>query len=191
MQENLTEGRSFRYKIIRSQRRTMSVEIRQDGQVVVRAPYRVSQTRIRQFVDEKEDWIRKNLEKIQSQEQEKKQLPELSQEKKRQLREAAGEVFLQRCRYFAGLLNVEFNRITIREQKTRWGSCSSSRNLNFNWKLMLAPPEILDYVVVHELCHLKEMNHSPAFWHEVEKVLPDYAQRKKWLKDNGWKLMQA
>ncbi|WP_373212001.1 M48 family metallopeptidase [Ruminococcus sp. 5_1_39BFAA] len=191
MQESLTDVQPFRYKVIRSKRRTMALEIRQDGQVVVRAPYRISQVRIQRFVEEKADWIQKNLEKIQNQQQEKTQLPKLSQEERIRLQKAAGEVFLQRSRYFAELLNVHFNRITIREQKTRWGSCSSNRNLNFNWKLMLAPPEILDYVVVHELCHLKEMNHSPAFWHEVEQILPDYAQRKKWLKDNGWKLMQA
>lgn len=191
MQQNLTKSRPFAYKVIRGQRRTMAVEIHQDGQIVVRAPYRISQTRIRQFVEEKSDWIQKNLEKMQGKQQEKTQLPKLSPEERARLQKAAGEVFLQRSRYFAELLNVHFNRITIREQKTRWGSCSSKQNLNFNWKLILAPPEILDYVVVHELCHLKEMNHSPAFWHEVEQILPDYPQRKKWLKDNGWKLMQV
>lgn len=191
MQQNLTKSRPFAYKVIRSQRKTMAVEIHQDGQIVVRAPYRISQTRIRQFVEEKSDWIQKNLEKMQGKQQEKTQLPKLSPEERERLQKAAGEVFLQRSRYFAELLNVHFNRITIREQKTRWGSCSSKQNLNFNWKLILAPPEILDYVVVHELCHLKEMNHSPAFWHEVEQILPDYPQRKKWLKDNGWKLMQV
>lgn len=191
MQQNLTKSRPFAYKVIRSQRKTMAVEIHQDGQIVVRAPYRISQTRIRQFVEEKSDWIQKNLEKMQGKQQEKTQLPKLSPEERARFQKAAGEVFLQRSRYFAELLNVHFNRITIREQKTRWGSCSSKQNLNFNWKLILAPPEILDYVVVHELCHLKEMNHSPAFWHEVEQILPDYPQRKKWLKDNGWKLMQV
>ena len=81
-----------------------------------------------------------------------------------------------------------YRNITIREQKTRWGSCSSEKNLNFNWKLILAPPEVLDYVVVHELCHLKEMNHSKAFWDEVGKVMPEYETYKLWLKENGWKL---
>lgn len=191
MRETLTGVRPFRYTVIRSRRRTMTLEIRRDGQLVVRAPYRISQVEIQRFVGEKADWIQKNLEKVQSQQQQKTQLPKLSQEEKMRLQKAAEEVFLQRSEYFANLLNVHFSRITIREQKTRWGSCSSNRNLSFNWKLMLAPPEILDYVVVHELCHLKEMNHSPAFWHEVEQILPDYAHRKKWLKDNGWKLMQA
>ena len=89
---------------------------------------------------------------------------------------------------FARLMGVSYRNITIREQKTRWGSCSSEKNLNFNWKLILAPPEVLDYVVVHELCHLKEMNHSKAFWDEVGKVMPEYETYKLWLKENGWKL---
>lgn len=88
----------------------------------------------------------------------------------------------------APALGVTPGRITIREQKSRWGSCSSRNNLNFNWKLMLAPPEALEYVVVHELCHLIEFNHSQRFWRLVESRLPEYEAAKKWLKDNGEKL---
>ena len=86
-------------------------------------------------------------------------------------------------------MGVTYGRITIRNQVSRWGSCSSVGNLNFNCLLMLAPPEVRDYVVVHELCHRKEMNHSPAFWAEVEKMIPDYKAHKKWLKDNGTALI--
>ena len=99
-------------------------------------------------------------------------------------------MFPVRGSYYLRNIGVDYGIITIREQKTRWGSCTSEGNLNFNWLLMLAPPEILDYVVVHELCHRKEMNHSAAFWREVEHILPDYRERKKWLKDNGWYLME-
>ena len=102
----------------------------------------------------------------------------------------AKKIFPERTAYFAKRMGVTYKRITIREQKTRWGSCSSAGNLNFNWLLILAPPEVLDYVVVHELCHRREMNHSQAFWKEVEKILPDYRERQKWLKDNGWRLME-
>lgn len=100
----------------------------------------------------------------------------------------AKETITKRVSYFARLMGVSYRNITIREQKTRWGSCSSEKNLNFNWKLILAPPEVLNYVVIHELCHLKEMNHSKAFWDEVEKVMPEYETYKLWLKENGWRL---
>ena len=83
------------------------------------------------------------------------------------------------------VIGVKCEKWTIRYMKTRWGSCSSRGNLNFNWRLMLAPPRVLDYVVVHELCHRKHMDHSPAFWQEVGNLLPDYKTLRKWLKDNG------
>ena len=82
----------------------------------------------------------------------------------------------------------EFGRVAVRDQRTRWGSCSSKHNLNFNWKLIMAPPEALDYVVVHELCHLHEFNHSPRFWAQVGSVMPDYEIWKKWLKAHGGEL---
>lgn len=90
-----------------------------------------------------------------------------------------------RCAYFAKRMAVDYNRIAVRAAKTRWGSCSAQGNLNFHWKLVLMPPEILDYVVVHELAHRKEMNHSQRFWAEVERILPDYKARRKWLKEFG------
>lgn len=100
-------------------------------------------------------------------------------------RKAARPIIYLKVEAYARRLGVTYGRVSIKEQKSRWGSCSSKGNLNFNWKLVLAPPEILDYVVVHELCHLKEMNHSPAFWELVEQIVPDYKEKRKWLKDNG------
>lgn len=99
----------------------------------------------------------------------------------------AKELLLKKCRYFAERMGVSYGTVTVREQKTRWGSCSAKGNLNFNWKLVLMPPEILDYVVVHELAHRLQMNHSAAFWAEVGKILPDYRERRQWLKVNGQK----
>ena len=93
------------------------------------------------------------------------------------------QVFPERVEYYARQMGVSYGRITIREQKTRWGSCSGKGNLNFNWKLTLMPPEVLDYVVVHELAHRREMNHSRDFWKIVEQVLPDYQERRKRLKE--------
>ena len=99
----------------------------------------------------------------------------------------AKELLLKKCRYFAERMGVSYGTVTVREQKTRWGSCSAKGNLNFNWKLALMPEEILDYLVVHELAHRVEMNHSPAFWAVVAEEIPDYKTRREWLRQNGAK----
>lgn len=90
----------------------------------------------------------------------------------------------QRLAFYTPRIGRTSGRITIRDQKSRWGSCSNRGNLNFNWKLIMAPPEVLDYVVIHELCHLHEFNHSPRFWQLVRAQMPDYEAWKKWLKDH-------
>ena len=94
----------------------------------------------------------------------------------------------ERLNHYAPLIGVEFGRVAIRDQKSRWGSCSAKHNLNFNWKLIMAPPQALDYVVIHELCHLIEFNHSRRFWSLVEKQMPEYEVWKKWLKAHGAEL---
>lgn len=98
------------------------------------------------------------------------------------LAELAAERFAGRVRHYAPIIGVQPNRITVREQKTKWGSCSGKGNLNFNWKLIMARPEALDYVVVHELCHMVHLNHSPDFWALVEKHMPDYKKWQDYLK---------
>ena len=113
----------------------------------------------------------------------------LTLDKIKALADQALEIIPTRVEYFARIIGVTYGNITIRNQKTRWGSCSSKGNLNFNCLLMFAPPEVLDYVVVHELCHRKQMNHSKAFWAEVEKVFPDYKKSIKWLKEEGSQIM--
>lgn len=113
----------------------------------------------------------------------------LTMEELRTLADQALDYIPKRAAYYAEIMQVGYGRITIRNQKTRWGSCSAKGNLNFNCLLMLAPQEIIDYVVVHELCHRKQMNHSKAFWQEVENVMPDYRVHRKWLKDHGCELM--
>ena len=178
------------YQIIRSSRKTMSLEIKADGSVVVRAPLRLSEAKIQKFVEEKQEWILKNLEKIQKRAAQKENVQKLSALERQHLQNKACVVIPRRVAYYAEKLGVSYGKITLRQQKTRWGSCAANGNLNFNWLLILAPPEVLDYVVVHELCHRREMNHSQAFWKEVEKILPDYRERQKWLKDNGWRLME-
>lgn len=90
-----------------------------------------------------------------------------------------------KAEYYASVLKVRYNGIRIKDQRSRWGSCSAKGNLNFNFRLIMAPDEIADYVVVHELCHLIHMNHSKDFWNCVESVLPDYKKRRQWLKINA------
>jgi len=96
--------------------------------------------------------------------------------------------FNKSIKVYSQLIGVKFNRICLREQKTRWGSCSSKGNLNFNWKLIMAPSFVLEYIVVHELCHLIHMNHSKVFWLKVEEFMPDYRSAELWLKLNSRKL---
>ena len=99
-------------------------------------------------------------------------------------------MFKERVAYYAPLIGVSYGKITVRKQKTRWGSCSANKNLSFNCLLMLAPPDVIDSVAVHELCHIKHMNHSKAFYSEVFKVMPNYKECHIWLKENGSRLLR-
>jgi len=172
------------YQIIKSDRKTIAIQIKPDGQVVVRCPKRMRIEEAGRFAESKADWIAKHLAKRSPQNVAKYTPKEIEQ-----LREQARKRVTERVRYYAPIIGVTYGQITIRTQHTRWGSCSSKGNLNFNCLLALVPPEVLDYVVVHELCHRKELNHSDRFWKEVERILPDYKARKKWLKENGTRLI--
>jgi len=97
----------------------------------------------------------------------------------------ARKVLTGRVKFFANKYDFKVRKIRISSARTRWGSCSQKGTLSYTWRLVMAPSNVIDYVVVHELCHLKEMNHSKAFWLQVEAILPDYKQRRKWLKDKG------
>ncbi len=172
------------FEVIRSNRRTMAAEIRK-GRLTVRAPANAADTEIRAFLEKNREWIETRLAKAQARQQVLADIPRLTAEELRLLTRRAGEYLPGRVRYYAPLIGVTCGRITVRHQKTRWGSCSSKGNLNFNCLLMLAPPEVIDSVVVHELCHLKFMNHSDRFYAEVLKVFPEYRKCSRWLKENG------
>jgi hypothetical protein len=176
-------------EIRRSRRKTMSIEVTSDGKVIVRAPMRMSRAVIDGFVAEKAGWIEKSLRKMELRREENGAQERLPQEELERLAEQAADVLAEKVRYYAQQIGVTYGRITIRNQKTRWGSCSAKGNLNFNCLLMLAPEDVQDYVVVHELCHRKQMNHSRQFWSEVERILPDYKIRRQWLKDHGGALI--
>jgi predicted metal-dependent hydrolase len=172
-------------ELIRSHRKTMCIEITRDLRVIVRAPINMPTYRIKAFVRDKADWIDEKLMEMTVRQRNQEKKPLLSDAEIKELHDKAVVILSKKTEYYARIIGVDYGRITIRHQKTRWGSCSAKGNINYNCMLMLAPDEIQDYVVVHELCHRLEMNHSPRFWAEVEKVLPDYKQRRKWLKDNG------
>ena len=176
-------------EIIRSNRRTISLEITPAGQVLVRAPRRMSETDIRAFVELKSSWLAKHLQKKEKDTESLQEEGYFTQQEIKKLVALAKQVIPEKVAYYARLMGVTYGRISIRKQRTRWGSCSREGNLNFNCLLMMAPTEVLDYVVVHELSHRLEMNHSARFWAQVEKVIPDYRGPRKWLKEHGGRLM--
>lgn len=167
-------------EIIQSNRKTMAIQVKKTGQVVVRAPYWMKKADIYRLVEQREAWIKKHLKQL-----EEEQNNQIGEEEIKELVQKAKIQLPQKVSFYAKKLGVTYGRITIRHQKTRWGSCSSKGNLNFNCLLMKAPEEVQDYIVVHELCHRKQMNHSKKFWDEVEKILPEYKKQEKWLKTIG------
>ena len=177
------------YQIIRSDRKTMALQIK-DGALIVRVPKKAKKADIDALIKSHRPWIEKHLQKAEACRQAAEKLEPLSHEEIQVLADQALKVIPERVRYYAPLIGVTYGRITIRNQRTKWGSCTSTGNLNFNCLLMLTPPEVIDSIVVHELCHRKEMNHSSRFYAEVLRVFPDYRKWEKWLKDNGSILLQ-
>lgn len=172
------------YKLIRSRRKSISIRVTGDGQVEIRAPFGCPDGQIEKILVRKQEWILRN----QMRQRELDRLRRknaLTPEAEAAAREEARRRLKERTAFFAERMGVSYGKITVREQRTRWGSCSSRGNLNFNWKLIRMPREILDYVVVHELAHRKEMNHSRAFYQIVASVLPDYRSRERWLREHG------
>lgn len=170
------------YEVIYSKRRTVAIQVTKEGNVLVRAPKRYPAARIRAFMESHEDWI---LRKLAEAERRQAFWESVTPETEKECRQRAKEVLPQKAAYYAEKMGVTYGRISIRGQKTRWGSCSREGNLNFNWKLMLFPEKIQDYVVVHELAHRREMNHSRAFYRVVEEILPDYRECVHWLKEHA------
>lgn len=179
----------YKYQLIRSNRKTISLELK-DGELIVRAPLRTTRQEADDFVERHKSWIEKHLQKHLQQKQKQAAVVKLSREELDELYHQAAEYIPERARFYAEKLGVSYERISLKCQKTRWGSCSTKKNLNFNVLLMLAPPEAIDSVVVHELCHLIEMNHSKRFYRLVLSVFPEYYKWDRWLKENG-KLLLA
>ena len=173
-------------RIIRSKRKTMALTVDKNGDLIVRVPLFCTKEDALRFVKKNEEWIRKQLRKNEK----LKDIPVLSDDEIKNLKKEARRIISEKAAYWAPVVGVSYGKISIRSQKTRWGSCSRSGNLSFNFLLALAPTEVLESVVVHELCHIRVMNHSKAFYDEVYRCMPDYDVRHKWLKQHGRELMQ-
>lgn len=234
------DSEKIQYKIVRSNRKTVAIQLLEDGNVEVSAPFSVTKKQIDEIIKDKISWILKKQEELKRIYIEKNidrkfedgekisylgkefslkiiKAKEYIQPKvvidndnmviyinekfidkdakenirniiKKWLVERFRDVAVDRIKKYSFLIGVNPTKITIREQKTRWGSCSSKGNINLNWKLVMAPMEVIDYVIVHELCHMIEMNHSKNYWNIVSTVMPDYKNHRKWLKENGHKL---
>lgn len=171
-------------RIIRSRRKTISIEIK-DGEVLVRAPLRVPNYEIQNFVAKNQKWIDTHLQKAKEQEEKYKNVVPFTKEEIEGYKQRALQVIPERVEHFASIMGLSYGKISIRAQRTLWGSCNSKGNLSFNCLLMLTPPEVIDSIVVHELCHLRHMNHSQKFYDDVLKYCPDYYKWNEWLKDYG------
>ena len=184
-----TDNETIEIPIIRSKRKTLGLEVKYDGTVNARVPMRAP----REIIRKRQEWslAGNNQDDVAGEFGERKKrganavdpskiLPPVeTKEGKAKIRQ-----YIERqVEYYAKIMGVTYGRISMRNQKTRWGSCSSNGNLNFNNRLLFVPEELVDYVVVHELAHRKEMNHSNAFWNVVEKYMPDYKERRKKLRE--------
>jgi len=199
-------------RIVRSRRRTIALAISPDATLTVRAPFGVSLDFIRKLVSEKEAWIEKRKTRILKNGEPPKPKEFINGEEfyylgvvqKLQFENRKGlglqarrekvigwfkkQALLritERAEFFANQTGWKFSKISISQAESRWGSCSAKNAIRFSWKLIMAPLEVIDYVVVHELAHIPEKNHSARFWAKVSSVIPDWKIRRKWLRDNG------
>ena len=214
-------------KLVRSNRKTILLQIDESAKLIVRAPYNVSKKIISKFVYEKSSWIDKK-QNLMKQYNEYNNIEYedgkifLFLGKEYQLRingtikliminedyiefpfkhvenaesymikwykKRANEIIVPRVKKYAQELNLQYSKIGITSAQKRWGSCNKNGNINFSYRLIMAPIDVIDYVIIHELMHLKELNHSSQFWKLVELILPDHKIRRKWLKNNDYKM---
>lgn len=220
---------ALNYRIIKSERKTISLTIERDNSITIKAPLKATDTQISNFFDKKQLWIYKKLEEkksfinsINNKEyvnwewfyyfwrMYKLKLVENVDFKLRFYKNAFelnkkyinnwkdvfiewyklkfNEKILPRVKFLSQKYWFKPNKISVKNLSNRWGSCTKENNINFHWKIMLAPISVIDYIIIHELCHIKEKNHSPRFWDNLCKIMPDYENHKEWLKINWWDL---
>lgn len=170
------------YELIRTRRKTLALYVRQDGRIEVRAPLKTSKAYIDGFVIKKQDWITSTRNKL-SERNSAKKIIQLTQSEEAKYKKQSRALFQQKCQTFAEQMDLRHGNIKVNGAKTRWGSCNRKGDINFTYRLLFAPEELIDYVVVHELAHTKEMNHSAKFWTIVEQIMPDYKARRKKLRE--------
>ena len=178
MSANKNTTAKLSYELRESARaKRVRITVYDSGRVVATKPRRVSSRIVRNFVARQAAWIEKIRAKY-------RRAPTLAPWPRytREAKEAARRLVEDRALYFSRIYDVPLKRIAIRNQKARWGSCSRQGNLNFNYRIMALPSELADYVIVHELCHLRELNHSAAFWRLVAQALPQYRELRERLR---------
>ena len=215
-------------RIIRSNRKTISIRITDDGEIEVRAPKNIDERVILEVIKKKEQWIKRKIDEIKVRDPQFKRKEFVNGEGflylgkyyrlqivdnqdvplklqgyfllSREYLPQAREVFIdwykrkaykkieERAQFYSKMTGLKYNKINITNAQKRWGSCSPNGNLNFSWRLIMAPISVIDYVVVHELVHLRIKNHTKEFWNSVKVILPEYEKQAQWLKDNGYLL---
>ena len=163
----------------------LRIAVHADGRVVVSAPRLLPDIFVRRFINSKADWINSKLEyfaKIRKIQPGFMVKPGMTHRMTQANKEKALVLVYERLKHFNKFYNFTYNNVTVRNQKTRWGSCSRKKNLNFNYKILFLTPEQQDYIIVHELCHLEQMNHSKKFWELVVKQVPDYKKIRMSIK---------
>jgi predicted metal-dependent hydrolase len=175
------------YKVKYSKRKSISIEVKDNNEVVVRAPRGVPETKVIEFVRNSEKWIRNKVEEREAQKIMRNKYSFSEQEIER-YKYSAKELILKRVNSRAKEYRIKYKKVRVSNAKKRWGSCSTRGTISINWRLVLTPKEVLEYVITHELMHLKHMNHSKRYWQEVEKAVPKYKEYKKWLRDNAYLL---
>lgn len=172
--------------IKKSYRRTISLSVEDDGIVLVKAPRYVSNSQIEGFIIEKRKWLDKRLMEMKDKKEKEQRFRDLiNPVKTPYYREKARDILIERANYYAEKFSLPYKQVRLSSAKTRWGSCSYQNNLNFNWRIMFAPPQVLDYLVVHEIAHTVHKNHQKKFWQLVEKMHPEFKESRKWLKSNS------
>jgi predicted metal-dependent hydrolase len=170
-------------KIIYSKRKTLCLQITREGEFIVRAPKKASESFIRNFVVSKQDWIVKTLSKIIHRVKDHPKLDYTPQQIS-EFKTSARKVLKERLDYWSGIMGLKYTIFRLSGARTRWGSCSGCDVISLNWRLILVEKPLIDYVVIHELAHVKQKNHSARFWSLVEKYDPDYRLHRNKLKEN-------